>query len=388
MRLVYLPFISFFRKHVLNYGTPANLTYLWSFGFLAGCCLVIQLLTGILLSMHYNPSIAGAFDSIQHIHRNVPMGWFLKYTHANTASMFFIVIYIHMGKAIYFKSYLYPRQFLWLSGVVIFILLMATAFIGYVLPWGQMSYWGATVITNLVTAVPYMGQEIAYWLWGGFSINNATLNRFFSLHYLMPFIILGLVIIHLGLLHVVGNTNPLGFDHDFKIPFYPYFLIKDLLALNWMLLALTYLVFFNPNYLGHPANFIPANSLVTPKHIVPEWYFLPFYAILRSIPDKLGGVLAMFGAIVVIMLLPFIDPIKITMQSDFNKVFFWIFIANFALLKWIGEMPMEYPFLTVGAYLTVYHFAHFLVIVPSLGLIDIWVHTQNKEEYVKSLINN
>ena len=277
MRLIKVPLLSIINDHIVDYSTPININYFWGFGSLAGLCLLIQLITGICLAMHYTPHVDLAFNSVEHIMRNVNNGWILRYTHANGASMFFIVVYIHIGRGLYHTSYSYPRLFLWYSGIIIFILMMATAFMGYVLPWGQMSFWGATVITNLFYAIPYVGQSISFWLWGGFSMDNATLNRFFSLHYLLPFLITGLVMVHLLLLHLEGSTNPLGICSKIdKIHFYPYFYLKDLFSFLCFSIFFSYFVYFNPNYLGHTDNYIKANALLTPTHIVPEWYFLPY----------------------------------------------------------------------------------------------------------------
>lgn len=321
--------LAFIDSHIINYPTPINLNYMWSFGSTAGICLVIQIITGIFLAMHYTPHIDYAFLSVEHIMTDVNNGWLLRYTHANGASMFFIVVYCHIFRGLYYGSYIYPRGMLWASGVVIFLLMMATAFMGYVLPWGQMSFWGATVITNLFSAIPFVGQSIVEWLWGGFSVSNATLNRFFSLHYLMPFVIAGVVLLHLTLLHKDGSNNPLGINTSVDyVSFYPYYYVKDLFAFFVFASVFTFFVFFYPNALGHPDNYIPANPLVTPPHIVPEWYFLPFYAILRSIPDKLGGVVAMISAILVLLLLPVINTSEIR-SSKFRPLF--AFFTGFLL---------------------------------------------------------
>jgi len=313
--------LSFVDSHIINYPTPVNLNYMWSFGSLAGLCLVIQIITGIFLAMHYTPHIDLAFNSVEHIMRDVNNGWLLRYLHANGASMFFIVTYVHIFRGLYFGSYMFPRGFLWCSGVVIFLLMMATAFMGYVLPWGQMSFWGATVITNLFSAIPFIGGSIVEWLWGGFSVDNATLNRFFSLHYLMPFLICGVVLVHLSLLHTTGSNNPLGINTNVdSIVFYPYFYVKDLFAFLIFIFFFCFFVFFYPNILGHSDNYIVANPLVTPAHIVPEWYFLPFYAILRSIPDKLGGVVAMISAILILLLIPIINLSEVR-SSKFRPVY-------------------------------------------------------------------
>ena len=365
--------LALLNAHIIDYPTPINLNYFWSFGSMAGFCLVIQIITGIFLAMHYNPHVEMAFSSVEHISRDVNNGWLIRYLHANGASVFFIVIYTHIFRGLYYGSYMEPRGELWRSGVIIFLLMMATAFMGYVLPWGQMSFWGATVITNLFSAIPYIGSSIVEWLWGGFSVDNATLNRFFSLHYLMPFLIVGLTAIHLTLLHEEGSNNPLGNNTNIEsISFYPYFYVKDLLGF-WVLLALlSYFVFFAPNALGHPDNYIQANALVTPPHIVPEWYFLPFYAILRSIPDKLGGVAAMGGAIVVLLFLPALNTSG-TRSSKFRPIFkyaYWAFVLDFFLLGWIGQKPVESPYIEIGMAATFFYFLFFLWLLPLIGLIE------------------
>ncbi len=367
------PLLSFIDSHIIDYPTPINLNYFWSFGSAAGICLVIQILTGIFLAMHYCPHIDLAFSSVEHIMRDVNYGWLIRYTHANGASMFFIVVYCHIFRGLYYGSYMYPRGRLWASGVIIFLLMMATAFMGYVLPWGQMSFWGATVITNLFSAVPIVGSSIVEWLWGGFSVGNATLNRFFSLHYLMPFVIVGLVIVHLALLHKEGSNNPLGINTNVDtISFYPYFYVKDLFAFFIFTFMFAFFVFFYPNVLGHSDNYIPANPLSTPAHIVPEWYFLPFYAILRSIPDKLGGVVAMISAILVLLLLPIINTSEIR-SSKFRPVFgvaYWFLVADFVILGWIGQKPVESPFIEIGLGATIFYFVFLLVFIPLIGIIE------------------
>jgi len=367
------PVNSFIASHIIDYPTPVNLNYFWSFGSTAGFCLVIQLLTGIFLAMHYTPHIDFAFNSVEHIMRDVNAGWLIRYLHANGASMFFIVVYCHIFRGLYFGSYIKPRALLWSSGVIIFLLMMATAFMGYVLPWGQMSFWGATVITNLFSAIPFVGGTIVEWLWGGFSVDNATLNRFFSLHYLMPFVIAGLTLVHLTLLHQEGSNNPLGINTNVdSISFYPYFYVKDLFAFLILLFGFAFLVFFIPNVLGHSDNYIPANPLVTPPHIVPEWYFLPFYAILRSIPDKLGGVVAMVGAILVLLLLPSLNT-SFVRSSHFRPLYsilYWFLVADFLLLGWIGQKPVEDPFIDIGLGATVFYFLTFLVFFPLVGVIE------------------
>jgi quinol-cytochrome oxidoreductase complex cytochrome b subunit len=365
--------LSFIDSHIINYPTPINLNYLWSFGSTAGICLAIQILTGIFLAMHYSSHVDYAFSSVEHIMRDVNNGWLIRYLHANGASMFFIVTYCHIFRGLYFGSYMNPRGPLWNSGVIIFLLMMGTGFMGYVLPWGQMSFWGATVITNLASAVPIVGPAIVEWLWGGFSVDNATLNRFFSLHYLLPFVITALVGVHLSLLHTLGSNNPLGINKNVDtVSFYPYFYVKDLLAFFALLAMFTFFVFFFPNLLGHPDNYIPANPLVTPAHIVPEWYFLPFYAILRSIPDKLGGVVAMVAAILILLLLPVINTSEIR-SSKFRPIYgiaYWFLVADFLILGWIGQQPVETPFLEVGMIATAFYFFFFLILFPAIGLLE------------------
>jgi ubiquinol-cytochrome c reductase cytochrome b subunit len=360
-------------NHLIDYPTPINITWAWSFGLLASVCLGIQLITGIFLAMHYTPHVDLAFASVEHIMRDVNNGWLIRYLHANGASMFFIIVYSHMFRGLYYGSYMHPRQHLWCSGVLIFLLMMGTAFMGYVLPWGQMSFWGATVITNLVSAIPVAGPSIVEWLWGGFSVDNATLNRFFSIHYLLPFAITGLVIVHIALLHKDGSNNPLGIDSSTdKIPFYPYCYVKDLFNALLFVVFFSVFLFYYPNLLGHPDNYIPANPMVTPAHIVPEWYFLPFYAILRSIPDKLGGVIAMFGAIVVLFLIPFINQSEVR-SSTFRPIYrklFWFLFADFLILGWIGQKVVESPYIEVGQIATVLYFLFFCVILPGLGVLE------------------
>jgi len=365
--------LAILNNHIVDYPTPLNLNYMWNFGSLAGICLVIQILTGIFLAMHYTPHIDYAFVSIEHIMRDVNNGWLIRYLHANGASMFFIIVYIHMFRGLYYGSYMAPRQELWFSGVTIFLLMMATGFMGYVLPWGQMSFWGVTVITNLFSAIPFIGENITQWLWGGFSVDNATLNRFFSLHYLLPFLIAGLSLVHLILLHDNGSNNPLGIDSKTaKITFYPYFYVKDLFGFLLFCLFFSFFVFFSPNFLGHPDNYIPANSLVTPAHIVPEWYYLPFYAILRSIPDKLGGVIAMFASILILYLLPIINLSKIrsTFFRPLYRNIFWIFVINSLVLGWIGQNVVEYPFVEIGQIATFLYFFILLIVFPFFNFIE------------------
>jgi ubiquinol-cytochrome c reductase cytochrome b subunit len=365
--------LSIANNHIIDYPTATNISYLYGFGSLAGLMLVVQILTGIFLAMHYTAHIDLAFSSVEHIMRDVNNGWLIRYAHANGASFFFLVVYIHIARGLYYGSYMTPREHLWASGVVIFILMMATAFIGYVLPWGQMSFWGATVITNLFSAIPLIGDSIVQWLWGGFSVDNATLNRFFSLHYLMPFAIAGLTIVHLTLLHKDGSNNPIGVDSAIdRIPFYPYFYVKDLFSFLVFLLVFSTFVFFYPNEMGHPDNYIPANPMVTPPHIVPEWYFLPFYAILRSIPDKLGGVIAMGGALVILLFLPFIHQSEIR-SAAFRPLYrkgFWFFAVNFLILGWIGQNVVETPFIEIGQISTFIYFFFLLVFIPGLSILE------------------
>ena len=373
-KLLKRPHFEVLNAHAIEYPTPINFNNLWNFGAMAGICLGIQILTGVFLAMHYTPHVDYAFLSVEHIMRDVNYGWLLRYMHANGASFFLLSAYVHIGRGLYYGSYKTPRGFVWGIGVVIYLLMMATAFIGYVLPWGQMSFWGATVITNLVSAVPLVGPSIVEWLWGGFSVDNATLNRFFSLHYLLPFIIAAGVILHIAELHREGSNNPLGIhgkDVD-KVTFYPYYYVKDFYFFWVFIFVFSYFVFLDPNVLGHPDNYIEANPMVTPAHIVPEWYFLPFYAILRSIPDKLGGVIAMVGGILINLLLPILNTsnIRSSFFRPLHKVIFWIFIANFLALGEIGELPVEDPFIQIGQACTLFYFAYYLIILPGLGLLE------------------
>jgi len=364
---------AFINSHIVDYPTPINLNYTWSFGSMAGICLVIQIVSGIFLAMHYSCHIDLAFNSIEHITRDVNNGWLLRYIHANGASMFFIIVYSHIFRGLYFGSYIKPRGTLWISGIIIFLLMMATAFMGYVLPWGQMSFWGATVITNLFSAIPYVGNSIVEFLWGGFCVDNATLNRFFSLHYFLPFVIVGTALLHLSLLHTVGSNNPTGINKNIDyVSFYPYFYVKDLLAFFFFLAFFSFFLFMFPNLLGHSDNYIQANSLVTPPHIVPEWYFLPFYAILRSIPDKLGGVVAMISAIIILLFLPVLNTSKIR-SSKHRPIFgiaYWFLVSDFIILGWIGQKPVESPFIEIGMFATFLYFLFFLVLLPIIGIIE------------------
>ena len=370
-----LPIFSFMNHSIVVYPTPRNLNYWWNFGSLAGIALTIQIVTGIVLAFHYTPQADLAFASVEHIMRNVNYGWLLRYVHANGGSMFFIVVFIHLFRGMYYGSYKAPREILWMLGVVILLMMMATAFMGYVLPWGQMSYWGATVITNMFTAFPIVGDWLTTLLWGGFVVDNPTLNRFFSLHYLLPFMIVGVVVVHLWALHVHKSNNPLGIDMkgpQDSLPFHPYYTIKDMFGLGVFLLVFAWLVFFAPNLLGEADNYIPANPLVTPPHIVPEWYFLPFYAILRAIPDKLMGVIGMFGATLILFLLPWLDTCKVRSAKfrPFFKMAFWLFVADVLILGWVGKNSPEGMFIIIGRVASVYYFAHFLVILPLLGKFE------------------
>ena len=373
LRALNRPIVDVVNRHLIEYPTPANLSYFWGYGSMAGIFLGLQIVTGILLAMHYTPHVDLAFNSVEHIMRDVNGGWLLRYLHANGASLFFFVVYIHVGRGLYYGSYAAPRHILWIIGVVIIILMMATAFMGYVLPWGQMSFWAATVITNLFSAIPVVGPSIVEWLWGGFSVDNATLNRFFSFHYLLPFILAGAVIAHLVSLHEVGSNNPLGISAlSDKIAFHPYLWIKD--VFGWLLIGFVYLafVFYSPNTLGHPDNYVEGNPMVTPAHIVPEWYFLPYYAVLRSIPDKLLGVVAFGGSLAVWLILPFLHTsnVRSSLFRPLFRVFYWVFILDFLILGWIGGNLAESPYLEIGQLATVYYFLFPLVIIPGLGILE------------------
>ena len=359
--------------HLIDYPTPSNLTLFWNYGFLAAMCLVTQLLSGIALAMHFTPHVDLAFLSVEHIMRDVNNGWLIRYIHANGASMFFITVYIHIGRGLYYGSYMQPRGLVWSLGVIILILMMATAFMGYVLVWGQMSFWAATVITNFFTAFPIIGDKIVTLLWGGFSVDNATLNRFFSLHYLLPFLISGAVIVHMAAVHNDGSNNPLGVSsHNDKISFFPYFFIKDTLGLVGGLIFFSFFIYYSPNSLGHPDNYIPANPMSTPEHIVPEWYFLFAYAILRSIPNKLMGVLALFASLLVLLILPIINTssVRSSLYRPLYQKFFWFLVADFFLLSYLGQAPAESPYIEVGQIATIYYFSFFIVLVPILGRLE------------------
>jgi len=370
-----LPIVGFVYSTLLTYPTPRNLNYWWTFGGILTFMLVAQIVTGVVLAMHYTPTSAGAFDSVEHIMRNVNYGWLLRYIHANGASMFFLAVYIHIFRGLYYGSYKEPREVLWILGVIIFLLMMATAFMGYVLPWGQMSFWAATVITNLFSAIPGFGKAITLWLWGGYAVDNPTLVRFYSLHYLLPFMIFGVVVLHIWALHVPGNNNPAGIDvksDKDMLSFHPYMTVKDNFALVLFLIVLAWLVFYIPNYLGHSDNYIPANPLQTPPHIVPEWYFLPYYAILRAIPDKLLGVVALFASIGVLAFVPWLDTSKVRSARfrPLYKQFFWILVICGIGLGYLGSKPPEGGYVIAARILTAYYFFHFLVILPLLGYIE------------------
>ena len=367
-----------------GYPVPRNLNYFWNFGVLAGVCLVIQILTGVILAMHYGASTDIAFGSTEHIMRDVNWGWMLRYLHANGASAFFVVVYIHIFRGFFYSSYKAPREMIWLLGVVIFLLMMATAFMGYVLPWGQMSFWGAQVITGLFSAIPLVGDALHTWLLGGFAPDNAALNRFFSLHFLLPFVILGVVILHVWALHIPGSSNPTGVEiktESDTVPFHPYYTAKDGWGLGAFLLVYCAVVFFAPNALGHPDNYIPANPMQTPAHIVPEWYFWPFYAILRAftqnfpllgIPAKLLGVLGMFSAILVWFFLPWLDrsPVRSGHYRPLFKKFYWALVIDVAVLGYCGGSPAEEPFVMISQIASIYYFLHFLVILPIVSSIE------------------
>lgn len=366
-----LPIISGLENALLKHPYPKNLSYMWNLGSIAGIALLVQILSGLFLAMHYVPNTQMAFNSVEHIMRDVRYGWLIRYIHAVGASMFFVAVYTHIARGLYYGSYKAPREILWWIGIIIFLLMMATAFMGYVLPWGQMSFWGATVITNLFSAIPVVGESIVNWLWGGFSVDNPTLNRFFALHFLMPFIIVAVVMLHLVSLHKVGSNNPSGVEIKSKkdiIPFHPYFTIKDIVGFIAFFIIFGYFLFFYPNSMGHPDNYIPADPLVTPAHIVPEWYFLPFYAILRAVPDKLGGVLMMFGAIAILFALPWLDRSKIKSGAyrPLFKKFYWLFLLNFAFLGWLGKSPAEGWYIWASRFATFYYYCYFLAILPNL----------------------
>jgi len=368
------PLLSLLNSYLIDSPQPSNLSYLWNFGSLLGFCLVIQIVTGVTLGMHYTPNILEAFDSVEHIMRDVNNGWLIRYLHSNTASAFFFLVYLHIGRGLYYGSYKAPRTLTWTIGTVIFLIMIVTAFLGYVLPYGQMSLWGATVITNLMSAIPWIGQDIVEFIWGGFSVNNATLNRFFALHFVLPFVLAALVLMHLITLHdSAGSGNPLGVSGNYdRLPFAPYFVFKDLVTIFLFIIVLSIFVFFMPNMLGDSENYVMANPMQTPPAIVPEWYLLPFYAILRSIPNKLLGVIAMITAILVLLTMPFIDLSKFRglQFRPLSKIVFFIFIANFLILMQLGAKHVESPFIEFGQISTVLYFSHFFLIIPFVSLLE------------------
>ncbi len=370
-----LPILRFTNEHILQFPTPKNLNYFWTFGFILTFFLITQIITGVILAMHYAPNSLLAFDSIEHIMRDVNYGWLIRYAHSNGSSMFFLAVYIHMFRGLYYGSYKEPREVLWILGCIIYFLMIVTAFMGYVLPWGQMSYWAATVIINLVGTLPIIGDSLTQLLLGGFAVDNPTLNRFFSLHYLIPFIIFGLVLLHIWSLHVPGNNNPTGVSVQGKqdtVAFHPYYTVKDFFAYVVFLLLFCYFIFYNPNALGHPDNYIEADPMLTPAHIVPEWYLLPFYAILRAVPDKLLGVLLMFGSIVVLFFLPWLDTMKVrsARYRPFYKMFFFIFVLDCLLLGYLGAQVPEGVYLLLSRVSTFYYFAFFILIMPALSRLE------------------
>jgi len=374
-----LPIARMMHGQFVDFPTPRNLNYMWTFGGILMFCLGVQIISGIVLAMHYVPAASMAFDSVQHIRRDVNYGWLIQPMHAVGASMFFIAVYIHIFRGLYYGSYKEPREVLWILGVLIFLVMMATGFLGYTLPWGQMSFWGVTVITNLFGSldelIPGLGTAIVTWLWGGYSVGAATLNRFFSLHYLLPFVIAGLVVLHIWALHVAGQNNPTGLNVKTKsdtVPMSPYAISKDVFALSVFLILFSWFLFFAPDYLGHADNYIPADPLVTPAHIVPEWYFLPFYAILRAVPSKLGGVLLMFGAIAVLFFVPWLDTSKIrsARYRPVYKWFFWLFVISCIALGYLGSLPAEGVYVFWARVFTILYFAFFLLVMPFVSLFE------------------
>nr|ACC77668.1 cytochrome b [Mabuya mabouya] len=365
------PILKIINNSFIDLPTPSNISAWWNFGSLLGACLIAQVLTGLFLAMHYTADISSAFSSVAHICRDVQYGWLIRNLHANGASMFFICIYLHIGRGLYYGSYMYKET--WNIGVILLLLVMATAFVGYVLPWGQMSFWGATVITNLLSAIPYIGTNLVEWIWGGFSVDNATLTRFFSFHFILPFIIMGTSMIHLLFLHETGSNNPTGLNSNTdKIPFHPYFTYKDMLGAALMISLLLTLTLFSPNLLGDPENFTPANPLVTPPHIKPEWYFLFAYAILRSIPNKLGGVLALLLSILILLLVPMLHTSKQrgNIFRPMSQTVYWLLMTNIFILTWIGGQPVEHPFIIIGQLASALYFITFLIIMPITAIME------------------
>jgi len=368
------PLLKMVNSYLIDSPQPSNISYLWNFGSLLAFCLGIQIVTGVTLGMHYTPSVLEAFDSVEHIMRDVNNGWLIRYLHSNTASAFFFIVYLHIGRGLYYGSYKAPRTLVWTLGTVLFILMIATAFLGYVLPYGQMSLWGATVITNLMSAIPWVGQDIVEFIWGGFSVNNATLNRFFALHFVLPFVLAALALLHLIALHdSSGSSNPLGVSGNYdRLPFSPYFIFKDLITIFLFIIVLSTFVFFMPNVLGDSENYVMANPMQTPPAIVPEWYLLPFYAILRSIPNKLLGVIAMFSALLALLVLPFTDLSKLRgiQFRPLSKILFFIFIANFLILLQLGAKHVESPYIEFGQISTALYFSHFFILIPFVTYLE------------------
>jgi len=370
-----LPIAGLVYSSFVVYPTPRNLNYWWTFGGILSFMLGVQIITGIVLAMHYTPHVDLAFKSVEGIMRDVNYGWLLRYLHANGASMFFVAVYIHIGRGMYYGSYKEPREVLWILGVIIYMLMMATGFMGYVLPWGQMSYWGAVVITNLFSAIPLVGDPIVTWLWGGYAVGNPTLNRFYSLHYLLPFVIAGVVVLHVWALHVAGQNNPTGIEPKTEkdtVAFTPYATVKDSFFMVAFMCLFAWFVFYMPNFLGHADNYIPANPAVTPQHIVPEWYYLPFYAILRAIPNKLLGVSALFGAIIILAFMPWLDTSRVrsARYRPLYKQFFWLWVIGFVLLGWLGAKPPEGIYVILARVLTIYYFGFFIIVLPLLGIFE------------------